>query len=217
MPRRRDTADFETRRSARRAAPAHESRQRGHLAQIAARLIAEHGIADWSLAKRKAVRELGLPDSAALPADEEIEAALADYHLLFGGSEHAARLRGQREEALDWMRRLEAFAPRLAGGVAAGWATAHTDIRIELVAPDAKVVELVLINAGVRYRTLPDRAPGAAPGLFIETGRGGVCLVVRTPDAARQRAHDAGGRLGAAEVEALLPEEKREWGVGSRG
>lgn len=205
MPRpRRATAPFEERRHARRAAPAHESRQRAHLAQVAARLVAEHGIADWSLAKRKAARELGLSDRAALPGDDEIESALAEYHLLFGGAEHAASLRGQREEGLAWMRRLEVFAPRLTGGVAAGWATAHTDIRIELVAPDAKVVELALINAGVHYRSLPDRAPGASPELFIDTRRGGVRLVVRSPDAARQRPREAEGRLGTAEVEALV-------------
>ena len=35
-------------------------RDRTRIAQAAARLIAEHGITDWSLAKRKAARQLGL-------------------------------------------------------------------------------------------------------------------------------------------------------------
>ena len=205
MPRpRRATAEFEARRSARRADPAHETQQRAHLAQVAARLIAEHGIADWSLAKRKAAQELGLRDRAALPADDEIETALADYHALYGGSRHAATLHGQREEALAWMRRLEGYSPRLTGGVAAGWATAHSDIRIELIAPDAKVVELTLINAGVNYRTAHEGAANAPAELYIDTPRGGVRLVVRSPEAARQRPRAAEERLDRAGVEAIL-------------
>jgi hypothetical protein len=38
--------------------------------------IAEHGITDWSLAKRKAARELMLPEREALPGDDEVQAAL---------------------------------------------------------------------------------------------------------------------------------------------
>src|SRR5258705_3373884 len=115
-----------------------EAQDRVRTAQVAARLIAEHGISDWSLAKRKAVRELMLPDRAALPGDDEIESALVDYHALFGGSEHLAQLRAQREEALRWMQRLAPFEPTLAGGVAAGWATAHSDILIDLVHANVK-------------------------------------------------------------------------------
>lgn len=164
-----------------------DSHDRARIADLAARLIAEHGIADWSLAKRKAVRQLLLPERTALPADEEIEAALAAHHALFGGDEHAATLRSQREEALRWLRELAPFEPRLVGGVAAGWATEHSDIRIELIADDSKAVELALINGDVAYRVAPGVSTHAAPELFIDTRRGGVRLIVRTPQAARQR------------------------------
>ena len=50
---------FEQRRSERRSSFATEGREREAIAQLAARLIAEHGIGDWSLAKRKAARQLG--------------------------------------------------------------------------------------------------------------------------------------------------------------
>ncbi len=113
-------------------------RDRLRIAQAAARLIAEHGLADWTLAKRKAVRQLLLPETAPLPSNEEIEGALADYHALFGGDAHLNALRRQRIEALAWMRRLAPWDPVLAGGVAAGWATEHSDIRLELVADDPK-------------------------------------------------------------------------------
>jgi hypothetical protein len=161
--------------------------ERARIADLAARLIAEHGIADWSLAKRKAVRQLLLPERTALPSDDEIEAALVAHHALFGGDAHAATLRGQREEALTWLRELTDFAPTLVGGVAAGWATEHSDIRIELVADDSKAVELALINRNIQYRVAPGIPLHAAPQLFIDTRRSGVRLIIRTPAGARQR------------------------------
>lgn len=183
-----------------------DAQNRARIAQVAARLIAEHGLADWSAAKRKAARQLMLPQRTALPADEEIEAALAAHHALFGGDAHAQTLRGQREEALAWLRELAAFEPRLVGGVAAGWATAHSDIRIELVADDSKAVELALVNRGVAYRVAAGASPHAAPELFIDTRRGGVRLVVRTPFAARQRPRHSSDdpRLDAVALAELL-------------
>jgi len=163
-----------------------ELQNRARIADLAARLIAEHGLADWSLAKRKAARQLMLEASCALPGDDEIEAALIAHHALFGGAAHAASLRQQRAQALQWMRDLAAYDPLLTGGVAAGWASEHSDIRIELVADDAKAVELALINRGVTYRAGP-ASPHAAAELYVDTPAGGVRLVVRTAAMARQR------------------------------
>ncbi|MEO5766539.1 MAG: hypothetical protein ABIR52_14635 [Casimicrobiaceae bacterium] len=186
-----------------------DAQNRVRIAQTAARLIAEHGITDWSLAKRKAARQLMLSPREALPDDGEIEAALAQHHSLFGGDAHVATLRRQREEALAWMRRLAMFEPMLAGGVAAGWASAHSDIRVELIADDAKTVELALINADIAYRLPPLSRADAPPELFIETPAGGLRLIVRSAAAQRQRPlRDAQGqpvaRLTAAALETLL-------------
>lgn len=183
-----------------------DSRDRLRIAQVAARLIAEHGIADWSLAKRKAARQLMAGDRVALPADEEIEAALIDYHSLFGGEAHARRLRAQRETALRWMTRLADYAPVLVGGVAAGWATEHSDIHLELCAEDPKAVEIALLNGGAPYRTLGTDRDGAAELLL--TGPDPVRLSIRTATLARQRPRRerASGdlRLGARDLAQLL-------------
>lgn len=167
--------------------PARDAQNRARIADLAARLIAEHGLSDWSLAKRKAVRQLMLPERSTLPGDDEIQVALAALHSLFGGDEHAATLHAQRQEALTWLRALAEFTPLLVGGVAAGWATEHSDIRIELVADDSKAVELALINRHVAYRVAPGIAQHAAPELLIDTPHGDVRLIVRTPFGARQR------------------------------
>ncbi len=112
-----------------------------------------------------------LPERTALPGDDEIEAALATHHALFGGDAHAATLRGQREEALRWLRDLAPFEPLLVGGVAAGWATAHSDIRIELVADDPKAVELALINRSIAYRVAPGHAAACGAPELSSTRR----------------------------------------------
>src|SRR5436853_2323278 len=67
------------------------------IAQAAARLIVEHGITDWSLAKRKAARQLMLPETGALPSNDDVIQALTEHHALFGGAAHIASLRSQRE------------------------------------------------------------------------------------------------------------------------
>lgn len=179
-----------------------DSRDRARIAQAAARLIAEHGISDWSLAKRKAARQLAPGERVALPADEEIEAALADYHAIFGAEAHAQQLREQRESALRWMSELSAFSPVLVGGVAAGWATVHSDIHLELSAEDPKAVEIALLNARIAYRTLGTDRDGAAELLLA--GDDPVRLSIRTPELARQRRRGDDARLTAADVERLL-------------
>ena len=162
-------------------------RDRTRIAQAAARLIAEHGLSDWTLAKRKAARQLMLPDSAALPSNEEIETALAGHHALFGGDAHAAALRLQRVEALAWMRRLAAWEPILLGGVAAGWATEHSDIRLELVADDPKAVEIALASWGIAYAALPARDDDATAHLRIETARAAVRITIVMEQQRRNR------------------------------
>ena len=178
---------------------------RERIAQTAARLIAEHGLTDWALAKRKAARQLMLPESAPFPSNDEIEVALASYHALFAADAHEASLREQREEALAWMRRLAAWEPLLVGGVAAGWATAHSDVRLELAADDAKAVEIALANDGVRYAALPAGAADNGADLLIETPRASLRVSILTPAERRNRPRrDAQPRLAAAEVAALL-------------
>jgi len=193
-------------RGAGRANALRAQRDRLRIAQTAARLIAEHGLADWTLAKRKAARQLMLPETASLPSNDEIEAALADHHALFGAGAHAEALRAKRVEALAWMRRLARWEPLLVGGVAAGWATAHSDARIELVADDPKAVEIALASDGIVYRAMPERGGDAAVSqLRIESPRAGVLLAILTRQQRRDRPRRGDERrLGADELAELL-------------
>ncbi len=188
---------------------------RTRIAQAAARLIADHGITDWSAAKRKAAREVGLEQQHALPSREDIERALLEHHALFGGERHAAALRAKRIEALRWMRRLERWSPLLVGGVAAGWAGEHSDIRLELVADDPKALEMSLASEGVRYAALPpvsDSSPDSIGAeLRLDAPRVSIRLSVVSPFLRRNRPRkDDEPRLDIEAVEALLEASEAE-------
>ena len=195
-------------RSHGRADTLRRERDRSRIAQAAARLIVEHGISDWTLAKRKAARQLMLPEATALPSNDEIEIALADHHALFGGDAHRMALRRQRVEALGWMRRLARWEPLLVGGVAEGWATEHSDVRLELVADDPKSVEMALAGEGIPYAALPPRADDPVAHLRIDSARGSVRLAILTPQQRRNRPRqDEDVRLGAGALARLLADD----------
>lgn len=130
---------------------------RSRIAHLAARLMAEDGIEDYSLAKRKAARQAGLPDTRELPANEEIDAALQLYQSLYHPDEHRDRLKWLRERAVRAMRELAQFHPYLTGSVLNGNAGKYADINLQLYTDNTKSVELYLIGRGIAYRTTQAR------------------------------------------------------------
>lgn len=122
------------------------------LAQEAARIMAEQGIDDYRLAKRKAAERLGATDIAVLPKNTEIEAALADHQRLFESHTHSSTLRDLRRTALQAMRLLKRFEPRLVGPVLSGTASAHSEVNLHLFADGAESVALHLLDNGIPHR-----------------------------------------------------------------
>lgn len=178
---------------------------RARIAQAAARLIVDHGLGDWALAKRKAARGLSLPEATGLPSNDEVEAALVLHQSLFGGEAHQRSLRAQRQRALEWMERLAAWHPLLVGSVAAGWAGAHADVRIELAADDAKEVEILLAGRGIAYRSAGGQAAATPTVLLIDLRDVSIRIEILTPNDRRHRARaDSAARLDAAALRALL-------------
>jgi hypothetical protein len=127
------------------------SRQRTVIAQQAARLMAEEGIADFSFAKRKAARQLGLEDTHSLPGNAEIEAALREFQELYQADEQPQQLQLLREDALAVMRLLERFDPHLTGAVLDGTAGRYAQTDIHLFADSDKEVEIFLLNNKIPY------------------------------------------------------------------
>lgn len=122
------------------------------IAQLAARLMAEDGIRDFALAKRKAARQLGVLEDRLLPNNAEIAEALRAYQSLFQANEQVERLQFLRHEALAAMRLLDRFDPRLTGPVLNGTAARYAIINLQLFPDDPKEVELFLLNRQLGYK-----------------------------------------------------------------
>jgi len=124
---------------------------KAEIAATAARLVVEEGL-EYGPAKRRAVRELGLPSHSPLPGNDMLEDEVMDYLGLFCADTQPQELRALREQALTWMERLAVFRPHLSGAVWRGSATRLSDIYIQLFCDDPKSAELALMDQGVRFQ-----------------------------------------------------------------
>jgi hypothetical protein len=130
---------------------AHQLRRR--IALEAARLISEHGIRDYRMAKRKAAQHVGISDAGHLPRNSEIEAALREHQRLFRAGEQPRALRGKRETARAAMYFLDRFEPRLVGAVLDGTADTHTPVSLHLFDDSVEVVAAFLREHGIAFET----------------------------------------------------------------
>jgi predicted nucleotidyltransferase len=186
------------------------------LAQEAARIMAEHGIRDFLVAKRKAAERLGVSDvGAVLPKNIEIEQALAQYQRLFGGESHLESLYAQRRAALNALVYLHEFEPRLVGAVLSGTATRHSDVQLHLFTDNAESVAIKLLDEGIPHEVTEKRVRMNAervlayPGVRFELDDQSIEAIVFPMDGIRQApVSPVDGRpmrrANKVEVEALL-------------
>jgi len=123
---------------------------KSEICAVAARMVVEEGL-EYGPAKRRAVKQLGLPARTALPANDEIEDAVLDYIALFCADTQPGELLALRRLALVWMKRMAAFWPHLGGAVWHGTATRLSDIYLQLFCDDSKSAEISLIDHQVDY------------------------------------------------------------------
>ena len=126
---------------------------RSEIAYLAARLIAEDGITDFAAAKQKAARQVGIMDHGSLPDNVEIDAALKSHQALFRRDSQPQECRALRQIAIEVMRGLHRFSPWLVGAVLTGSANRFSPIELEIVANDAKQLEMFLLNEGFQFKT----------------------------------------------------------------
>lgn len=131
--------------------------QRTAIANEAARIIQEQGLTDFRIAKAKATERLGFRSGGPLPSNEEIENALAERIRIFRGTSHNENLQALRSAALNLMRALENYQPRLVGPVLSGNSTEHTMIDLHLFNDAAEEVGSCLCDMGIRYRLVERR------------------------------------------------------------
>jgi hypothetical protein len=183
---------------------------RRNIAALAARLMAEDGIADYGLAKRKAARQLGAPETEALPNNAEIEAELRAYQAIYQEDEQRERLFGNARTAVEVMRLLEPFKPYLTGPVLDGTAGRYAEIELEAFPDSGKEVEIFLLNQGIRFEQSEPRRGGSETAecvLTFEWNELPVRLSLYEPDAERAQKRRNGRvseRARLSSVEALL-------------
>lgn len=171
------------------------SRQRSRIAALAARHMAEDGIAEPALAKRKAARRLGLPESAPMPDDSEVELELRTYQRLFQDQEQTARNLLLLRTAARLMAILQHFNPYLTGSVLDGSAGRYAEIDLQLFPDSAKEVELFLLNEHIEYRHSTPRSARAEAVLTMLGEPAIVNLVIYPRDDERVSPRTRDGRV----------------------
>ena len=165
--------------------PRSSNGSRASIASAAARLMAEDGIADYHHAKRKAARQLGLPEHTAYPDNAEVEAELRVYRSLYQEQAHPELIRAMRLSALRLLELLADYSPHLAGSVLDGTAGEHSHIDILLFADSAKEVEIFLLNHGIEFKHADPRNERAEAVLVLETDTAEANLVIFPPQLER--------------------------------
>jgi hypothetical protein len=196
-----------------------QTAMRARIAAAAARIMAEDGVDDFALAKRKAARQLGAAETEALPANDEVELELRAYRALYQSEEHPQRIAELRRIALDAMRALERFSPYLTGPVLKGTAGPYAEIELQLFPESAKEVEIFLLERRMTYTTHEGRRFSGdrahAMSMLSLTWQGApLKLAVFDPRDERlalktSQAGKVMDRAGIAEVAALLRNGER--------
>jgi len=188
------------------------------LVQEAARILCEEAVIDYRTAKLKAAQRLGLSGNTPLPDNARIQAAVIDYQRLFGGREYAERLRQLRSTAVQAMRLLAEFQPRLSGAAVSGAITAAHRVQLHAFADKAEALDLFFEDRQIPYRQ-DDRVYRYANGneenvplLRFEAGEIGVDVAMFGEDDLRRAPLSPSDglpakRLTLAEAEALAKME----------
>ena len=137
---------------------------REEIAHRAARLIAEDGMASFAAAKQKAARQMGITAPGSLPDNREIETALRSYQSLFQSHSQPLECQVLRQVAVNAMRWLDRFSPWLVGAVLSGTANRFSQIELEIIADDAKQLEMFFLNERKLYKMRVKRTPQSKRG-----------------------------------------------------
>ena len=106
---------------------------RRQIAIESARLMSEEGIDNFQYARKKAAQRFGINDTHAYPDNKEILAQIKIHQSLYQSSTHEPLIRKLRSTALNAMKMLHDFSPRLTGSVLLGHASEHSGIDIQLM------------------------------------------------------------------------------------
>lgn len=170
-----------------------DPQQRLLVAQAAARLMADSGLRDFTAARRKAAEQLGIHHSRNLPSNEEIESALREYQRLFLSDSQGQQLHQLRLAAMQAMKVLSPFSPRLVGPILHGTADQHSPVYLHLFADTAEEVSIFLMQHKIPFEQSERRVHYAGsryeqrPLLSFIAGENAIELTVFPANGMRER------------------------------
>jgi len=179
-----------------------------------ARIICEDDVLDYRAAKMKAAQRLGLSPRTALPDNARIQAAVIEYQRIFGGEDYAQHLIALRRAAVQAMKLLRDFSPRLVGATVSGAVTAAHRVQIHGFADQLESLDFFLTDKQIPFEQderdyrYADGTEQPVPLARFEAGDIGIDIAMFTfDDLRRVPLSPSDGlpmkRLGLAEAEAL--------------
>lgn len=118
----------------------------------AARIFVEESLTDYGTAKRKAAERLGLGHRAAMPDNARVQAEVIAYQRLFGGAAYVQRLQRMRTTAVQAIKLLAEFDPRLVGGVVTGAIGLAHRVQLHAFPDKAEMVDVFLAERGFEWK-----------------------------------------------------------------
>jgi len=119
--------------------------------------MAEEGVRDFQLVKRKATERLGVKSNRYLPSNVEIDDSLNDYLRLFHADALARNLRRCSALAREVMHNLDRFQPRAVGPLLRGNVTDHSPVELHVFADTPEDLNWFLADAGIPFETADKR------------------------------------------------------------
>jgi hypothetical protein len=166
--------------------------------------MAEDGINDFAVAKRKAARSLGLPETTPMPDNAEVESELRTYQRLFQDAEQNEIIAHLRQKAIEIMTIVQQFNPYLSGSVLDGSAGRYAEIDLQLFTDSAKDVEIFLLNQQIDFEHSTPRTDRAEAVLTLHSDDIIVNLVIYPPREERVTFRTRDGRVRErARIEAV--------------
>jgi hypothetical protein len=122
------------------------------IAYEAARILTELRSDNIAYACQKAAAKYGINKRQLWPTREEVENALREQQRLLRGDGQSNMVQSLRLSALDAMRALKQFQPRLVGSVFDGTADANSSIRLHLFADTPEDLLFTLSDMHIPWR-----------------------------------------------------------------
>lgn len=130
-----------------------DQRMRLALTQLAAKIIAEEGVEDFLIAKRKAAERLGSYNTKNLPNNQEIQLALSDYRRLFHSNSQSKVVAEMRATALEALAFFEKFRARITGPILDSTIEPHQAIVLHLFCDSSTEIALFLLDHNIPYES----------------------------------------------------------------